>query len=73
MIDGEPDEAAPGDTASSPLFPPRKPCSWCGVREASEAHTVYASPTCEVCHGGGRHLRVKNYINRLRWAAEGKQ
>lgn len=44
------------------------PCLRCGVRTATGR--LFGAPTCETCRSGGRHLRVQNYINRLRWAAE---
>lgn len=43
-------------------------CLWCGVRVATGL--LFGAPTCSTCRSGGRHLRVQNYINRLRWAAE---
>lgn len=44
---------------------------WCGVREA--VAKLFNSPTCESCLTGGRHVRVKSYVLRLRWAAESKE
>lgn len=44
---------------------------WCGVREA--VTELFGSPTCESCRDGGRHQRVRAFIQRLRWAAENKE
>ena len=55
-------------TATIELLPGQLRCMWCGLRP--ETCKLYGAPTCNTCRDGGRKVRVQNYINRLRWAAE---
>lgn len=43
-------------------------CVWCGLRPTTGP--LFGAPTCDTCRNGGRHIRVLNYLQRLRWAAE---